>query len=217
MTEQQADITNSTLTAALAAAQAEIKSAKFNRTNPHFKNKYADLASLREAYQGPFARHGLALVQIIEPTEDGMMLITRIAHKSGEHIESKFPIRFSPAETMQSIGSKLTYARRYSVAAMVAIGSEEDDDGEAERTEKTKRPQATMEAPTLDLNGSTLSSDEVDEIEEYLQGDEGLRFRIIDGYRKMYDDRKILGLSDIPRKHFAGIIERLTKRPAKPN
>ena len=37
------------LYAALLAAQGEMPNAIINKTNPHFKNKYADLEAVREA------------------------------------------------------------------------------------------------------------------------------------------------------------------------
>ena len=72
------------LTEALAAAQAEMKNAPLNKVNPHYKNRYADLAAIRDATIPSLAKHGLTLTQRCEFTEGGAyLLITTLAHKSG--------------------------------------------------------------------------------------------------------------------------------------
>lgn len=122
------------LAADLARAQAELKNATYNSTNPHFKNKYADLAQLRDCTAPILAKHGLSIVQgTTYSNEIGgpeFVLATRLLHKSGEWLESLYPI---PIDKSQIMGSAITYARRYSLAAMCGIAGEPDDDGEATR------------------------------------------------------------------------------------
>ena len=119
---------------ALAAAQGEIENAPLNKQNPHFQSKYADLAAIRNAVTPALTKHGLAVTQVTQITEAGaLILITRLMHTSGETLESVYPL---PTEIgrPQVMGSALTYARRYTLAAMIGIGSDEDDDAEgAER------------------------------------------------------------------------------------
>ena len=43
------------LATALAKAQGELESASKNALNPHFKNKYADLASVWDAARAPLS------------------------------------------------------------------------------------------------------------------------------------------------------------------
>lgn len=115
---------------ALAKAQAEMPNAKFNKKNPHFGNRYADLASIREACRLPLSKNGLSILQIIEVDEkNGMVLKTRLAHVSGSFIESEFLLK-SEKNTIQGFGSALTYAKRYSLASLLGIVADEDDDGE---------------------------------------------------------------------------------------
>lgn len=119
------------LAIAIAAAQAEIKPAPKDATNPHFKSRYADLASIWEACQGPLSRHGLAVIQSPSTTPERLMrLTTRLMHKSGQWIEGELDIK-TMKDDAQAIGSAITYARRYALAAMVGVVSEEDDDGNA--------------------------------------------------------------------------------------
>jgi hypothetical protein len=112
----------------LAAAQAEMGNAAYNKVNPHFKSKYADLAGVREATLPILNKHGFALIQTVTVMEGQMYLQTELAHKGGEVRIGVFPI--APG-TPQQQGSALTYARRYSWSAITGIASEEDDDGNA--------------------------------------------------------------------------------------
>lgn len=116
------------LAAALAKAQAEMKNAAMNRINPHFKSKYADLASVRDAVTPALAANGIALVQSMSATGDGQVLVhTRLMHSSGQWMESVLPI-YSDVGKPQVLGSALSYARRYSLSAICNIASEDDDD-----------------------------------------------------------------------------------------
>lgn len=116
------------LAKALAVAQAEMSNAAFNRTNPHFKSKYADLAGIRDTVTPALAKHGLAVIQTVEAGEPTPVLVTRLIHADGGEIVGRYPLPTNYGEP-QKFGSALTYARRYSLAALCNIASEEDDDG----------------------------------------------------------------------------------------
>lgn len=120
----------SSLTKALVKAQAELKNANLNKVNPHFKSKYADLAEIRDTVMPVLSKHGIALVQYTQIGSAGFYLVTRLMHESGEMIESRFPLPDN-VEKPQQMGSAITYARRYTMAAICGITAEEDDDGNA--------------------------------------------------------------------------------------
>ena len=73
-------------------------------------------------------------MQYCETIEGKLYLITMLAHTSGQWMKSVYPI-ISKDQTSQSIGSAVTYAKRYSLCAMVGIVTDEenkkDDDGES--------------------------------------------------------------------------------------
>lgn len=119
------------LSAAMAAAQGEMKPAVKDATNPHFKSKYADLSSVFEAVRGPFAKHGLSVWQELGNAEGGVTVSTRVVHKSGQWVE--FGPLYVPAgkQDAQGIGSAATYARRYGLASALGVCADEDDDGNA--------------------------------------------------------------------------------------
>lgn len=128
------------LATALAAAQAEMKNAKLNKTNPHFKSKYADLAEIRDTVTGPLSKNGIAVAQGTDADGTVIVVVTRLIHKSGQWIESRFPIAYDKPQTM---GSAYTYAKRYSLAAICNIAAEEDDDANAANDKPVAPPAAT--------------------------------------------------------------------------
>ena len=119
------------LAAALSKAQGQLRPAVFNKQNPHFKNRYADFTSCMDACRVPLSENGLCVMQYCDTVEGKLMLVTMLAHASGQFIKSFFPL--TPKDmTSQSIGSAMTYAKRYSLSSMLGIVSDdEDDDGEA--------------------------------------------------------------------------------------
>ena len=116
------------LATALASAQSEMKNAKLNKVNPHFKSKYADLAEIRDTVTPALSKHGIAVVNGTDATDGGLHVVTRLIHKSGQWIESRFPIAYDKPQTM---GSAITYGKRYNLAAVANIAADEDDDANA--------------------------------------------------------------------------------------
>lgn len=126
-----ADSIKRNLATSLAKAQAECQNVVMNKTNPHFRSRYADLSAVRDAIIPVFAKHGLSIIQAPTASDQyGFHLETRLLHVSGEEIVWRFPL---PGDftKMQAIGSAISYARRYTISAIGAVASEEDDDGNA--------------------------------------------------------------------------------------
>lgn len=117
------------LVKALIAAQAEIKPVKKNAKNPFFKSEYAELSEVMGACQGPLGKHGVAIIQTVEDREPEAVLVTTLVHTSGQWMKSIFPL-FVTKKDSQSLGSAITYARRYALQAMIGI-CPIDDDGES--------------------------------------------------------------------------------------
>jgi hypothetical protein len=118
------------LATALAKAQGEIKGALKDSSNPFFKSKYADLASVVEAIREPLASNGLSYVQVAHDSESAAKIETLILHSSGEWLScGAVSVPVSKADA-QGFGSAMTYARRYSLSAAFGVAPE-DDDGNA--------------------------------------------------------------------------------------
>lgn len=119
------------LAAALCKAQTNMKSAIKDRANPFFKSSYADLSSVWDACKAQLAANGLAISQ--HPTTDdhgNIQVETVLIHSSGQWMSSTLamkPVKNDP----QAFGSAITYARRYALAAVVGVVTEDDDGNHA--------------------------------------------------------------------------------------
>ena len=120
------------IAAALAKAQAVMVTAAKDSTNPHYKSRYADLASVRDACR-PLADVGIAIVQGCRTvTEDGTTsaeVETRFLHTSGQWLTDVLRVPVSKVDA-QGCASAMTYARRIGLAGLAGIAPA-DDDGEA--------------------------------------------------------------------------------------
>lgn len=116
----------------------EIKNPVNSVENPYFGSKYVPLADILDTVKPILRKHGLALIQVPEifyqingRQEIGVVKITnRLISDDGEVMD--FPsVTFKAGNNSpQAIGSAITYARRYSLSALLGIaGKEEDDDG----------------------------------------------------------------------------------------
>ena len=126
------------LAAALSKAQADITGALKDSSNPFFKSKYADLASCWDACRKQLAANGLAVIQTTNTTDAGVVLVTTLAHSSGEWIRGVLPVVTKDAGP-QAQGSGITYARRYALAAIVGL-AQIDDDAEAAQARGKPEP-----------------------------------------------------------------------------
>lgn len=124
------------LVSALSKAQSQMKPALKTANNPFFNSKYADLNDVWEACRKPLTDNGLAIIQGPSSCEGNKIrLSTLLAHTSGQWIECVMEtpvLKLDP----QGIGSATSYLRRYSVAAMVGISTEDDDANEATQPQK---------------------------------------------------------------------------------
>lgn len=128
------------IAAALAKAQAAMKNAPLNKTNPHFRSKYADLSGIRDAVTPSLALNGIAVVQTMVPFDGRAAIATRLVHTSGQWFESLVPL--PDVQDMQKMGSAITYARRYSLSAICGIAADEDDDANASAEQPKAGPTA---------------------------------------------------------------------------
>jgi hypothetical protein len=144
----------SKLTAALVAAQADIKTVAKDRQNPHFKSSYATLDAIIEEVRPVLAKHGLAVVQGASSphsTDDGRLsgfsVETMLVHSSGEFITGGAVMPLAKSDP-QGAGSAMTYGRRYGVSALLFLATDEDDDGHSagQGRELAARPAAPRPA-----------------------------------------------------------------------
>ena len=143
------------LSEALAKAQGEMKPASFDAQNPHFRSRYATLASIMEACRSALSQNQIAVVQGTSVIEDRVIVTTMLIHASGEFISDQLSMNIIK-DSPQAIGSAITYARRYSLASLAGVVSDEDDDAEAAMPkENAQKPVKIVQVTNLDEHKKT--------------------------------------------------------------
>jgi len=121
------------IAAALVKAQKEIKAAIKDATNPFFKNKYADLASVIEAVRVPLNNAGISFLQPASTVAEGVAVETVLIHESGEWLSETLVMPVNKQDA-QAFGSACTYGRRYGLQSLCGVPSEDDDGERAVKT-----------------------------------------------------------------------------------
>lgn len=151
--ETSQSITN--IAKALLVFQGKVDKIKKDSTNPFFKSKYASLSTIQDEIQLPLAEAGLCYSQ---HPEIGGHLTTLVIHaESGEFFKSVFdlnPIKSDP----QSLGSAITYGKRYALVAILGLNIDDDDDGNHASGKKTE-PNGEIKQP---VNGEPVLPPPVD-------------------------------------------------------
>jgi hypothetical protein len=119
-------------------AQSEMVKAIKDSNNPHFKSKYADLTSVRDACVPFLNNNGIAVLQPIIQLDNKQYIKTVLLHESGEEYSCLTEIIYSQ-NTAQSHGSGITYARRYGLQSLVCIGADDDDGNAADDGNKASK------------------------------------------------------------------------------
>ena len=105
---------------ALIKAQSQMQGISKEGKNPAFRSKYVTLDSILDTLRPILTSNGLMLTQGSQQPET-MQAVT------GEWIATTVTIPVTKPDA-HGLGSALTYGRRYSVSALLAISADEDDD-----------------------------------------------------------------------------------------
>ena len=154
------------LSKAFAKTQKEMKQPLKDANNPFFKSKYVPLENVVEAITESASKNGLSFTQFPSSDEAGNVTVgTLVMHESGEWIEYD-PIKMKPVKNdPQSIGSAITYAKRYALSAIFGITSDQDDDGN-EATQAKKQPSKKANDPVISVEQANLYLKEIATIAE---------------------------------------------------
>lgn len=152
------------LAAALAKVQAELPKLERDRTvevekkaGGTYTYSYVTLANLNDAILPLLAKHGLSFAAMPGAGADGKMCVRyHLLHDSGEALSGEFPI--SGEGGIQMIGGRITYARRYCLAALVGVAADEDDEsrlGDDTGRGTAQRAAAARPTPAKKATGRT--------------------------------------------------------------
>lgn len=181
------------LAGSLAKAQGAMENAEKNAENPAFKrdgkaSTYATLGAVLDAIRKPLADNGLAVLQWPRTVEGGIEIETELLHESGQFMRDVLWLP-CPQMTVHTVGSTITYGRRYALMAVVGVAPEDDDGNAAAaghkpgaagsasagadfRPDGPRRFQSAPEAPPthqngvrqVSANGARMAADEPDSV-----------------------------------------------------
>jgi len=190
---------------ALAKAQSEMRAATLDAVNPAFKSRYATLASVIAAVQGPLTRHGIAFSQRVESDADTVSVET-ILMGHGSELRCgavRIPVGKPGA---QAFGSALTYARRYSLSAACCIAADDDDDGNGAQASEAPPPRQAPPPPAV------LTDRQIEELQIGLfnAGKDDQQ-----SVQKLLRSQGVARVEDILQSRFPAIIKRLKELEQK--
>lgn len=134
----------------LAELMWKVENPKFNKTNPHFGNDYADLAEELKVKELTHIM-GFRIHQTVRETTFISSLIDNATGTVTLSVTTPFVL---DKQTTQGLGSALTYHRRYGIDLLFNRVGQVDDDGEAAegRKPKAKRAKKTTETVKVKEN-----------------------------------------------------------------
>jgi len=164
----------SKLADALGKAQSEFGKALKDVTGQvgNQKYQYADLASINDATKNALAKHGLCITSKTIIRDGQLVMETSLVHVSGERETAMWPL---VSGTQQQMGSAATYARRYTICALLNVVGETDDDGEAATSAGNTNVPKGNGKPTQDADELPFELIDGDgEVKRYAKGGEYL-------------------------------------------
>jgi hypothetical protein len=188
------------LAEALLKVQAEMPVVPFDKANKFLGNRYATLGQVIEVSKPLLVENGLSVSQLTLGGDGEIGVETVLIHRSGEWISSVATIPIEPEKgksMAQVAGSNISYLRRYALASILGIYSDEDTDGNGqgtkgyepakpERTPANAKPVSDTVPPSgekLDGNAPTMTIEGAYKV----QTSKGVRYgdMTIPGLKKM--------------------------------
>lgn len=161
MFEQSVEIEK--LATAIMVFHSEVGKVKKDASNSFFKSKYASLSNILDAIEEPLQKAGLVVLQF--PSGEG--LVTQLVHTSGQYMRALYTMPVKEQNNPQAVGSAITYARRYALAAVLSLNIDEDDDGNAASQRSTLTHSKPLEAQN---DNSSVMSNPPRDIDKLPQG-----------------------------------------------
>jgi hypothetical protein len=111
---------------ALPRAQAALDAVVKKNTNPAFRSRYADLATVLDAVLPALNGNGITVLQPASFRDGQVAVVTMLLHESGEWMRSTLYLNPTKPDA-QGVGSAITYGRRYGIMSMIGVAPEDDD------------------------------------------------------------------------------------------
>jgi hypothetical protein len=216
------------LAAALAKAQGAMPPPKRSGVNSFFKrdnapSKYATMSDLIHSIRAPLAENGIAFTQHAIADGKQVTVTTVIMHASGARMSSALACDAKDA-SVQSVGSAITYLRRYGLISIAGQAGDDieddvvdDDDGNAamgrrpadapappaETKKPAGRPRASRGAELPEEREPRSATADPERAEDELWID-----RIIAEVGKSRDEASLTELMGKSKRYLHGLKER---------
>jgi hypothetical protein len=158
------------LTKSLIQFHSQVGKIKKDAKNPFFKSSYASLENILDAVIPVLVECKLNVMQF--PTGENE-LITLLSHESGEWVSSSYimkPVKVDP----QSIGSAITYQRRYAIGSILNLNIGDDDDANSASKPAPPSKQGDYTIRLLTAIKNAKNPDELIALKQHCKTDEHL-------------------------------------------
>lgn len=176
-------------------------------SNKGHRHDYADLSDMLKVARPLLRKHGLSVSQLVGNAEDRVTVESVLMHKSGEWMSSTISVPVVAASnamnSLQSIGSSITYARRYALGALLSFTKGDDDtDGNAVHHQEQKK--STYKPPVVPkpIESEFIDSDQKFRIET-------LAFEAGVTIPDLLGKLKIKNLAELAKDRYEGVMNRL--------
>ncbi|WP_270522252.1 ERF family protein [Ligilactobacillus ruminis] len=156
---------------ALAKFRQQLKQPAKDGSNPYLKSTYVTLDGVIKAVDTALEGTGLSYIQEAA-TSDGLPAVrTVLFHEDGGMMASGWlSLPLKNGATPQDVGSLLTYAKRYQLAAFFGVSSDVDDDGNSASSQGDQRyPQSAGYHGSGNRGGNVSKSDNLQRYHQVLQ------------------------------------------------
>lgn len=138
LTPEQADLRElrARLARVLAVLQDPLKSTE-GQVRGRQNYRYADLADCLKAVRPLLSAEGLALCQPMRVDDDVLTVATQVSYGLAQESSQ---LSAPAAKTMQDLGAQVTYLRRYTLCALLAVQGDEADPDREPRSEPRSEP-----------------------------------------------------------------------------
>lgn len=192
------------LACALSKAQGELMPAIKDSKNPFFKSNYADLSSVWTSCKEALSKNGLAIIQTMDMKDGQNVLITTLAHSSGQWMRSCLPI-LNEKGNAQGMGSAITYMRRYALSAIVGVTCDEDDDANAACSQPKNG-----NGKKVDYEGDYITVEQSAHIEELLDQCDDVYVKNVENYYQK--EFGVSAWSYLPKKEYQKLCNNINNK-----
>lgn len=207
MTEQTSELFK-----ALNTFRKTLKQPVKDTVNPFFKSTYVTLDGVIKAVDDALEGTGLSFMQEATTSEKTVSVKTYIFHDSGQMMALD-PLTLPAVKTdPQGLGSAITYAKRYALAAAFGVTSDVDDDGnQAVKSQKSNKPKQN------EPKQSEPTAPQADKLSDNQRKAIFAKANVIAKANNMTADEvitayKIEDVAEISKKKASNLIDRLDKK-----